>query len=74
VIEQIRSDIESMRARVRDYRALLYAEEGAIKYAEHLLNILEGEDSISVQEFAEMVGGAGAKAEIIPNDNSDPTN
>lgn len=73
MIDQIKADIEQMRARVRDYRALLHAEQGAIKYAEHLLNILEGEYSISAQDFAEMVAGKGATAEIIPNDNSHST-
>ena len=60
--EMLQAHIEAMKASIAGY-------QGAIQFAEMLLETLDdGPASLSVDEFAEMIGGPGATAEIEPAD------
>jgi len=63
---------EYLRQQIAGMRETIASFQGAIQFAEHLLGELERtEDGISLDEFAEAVGGAGATAEITPQKGED---
>lgn len=70
MLEKLKADRAHLEGLVRKYSALLHSNEGALKYVNHLIEIAEGKDSLSAEEFAKMVAGEGATAEIIKNDSS----
>ncbi len=59
---------------IRHMRELVAGYNGAIEFATMLLGQLEPQeqpgDGLSIGEFAEMVGGEGATAEIMENGQS----
>lgn len=57
---------ELLRAKIAEMQATVTLHQGAIQFAEFLLNELEGDgdDALSMEQVAEMVGGPGATAEV----------
>jgi len=54
-----------LRAKIAEMQATITAYSGAIEFANHLLEVLASQDtSMTVDEFAEAVAGAGATAEM----------
>lgn len=70
--EYLENHIAAMRARLAEAQAQAAGYNGALQFAELLLAELgaapEG-DGLSVGEFAEMVGGPGATAEMTALDD-----
>ena len=60
---------EYLNEQIASMQAVITAHQGAIEFANHLLSVLEGDKSMTVDEFAQAVGGPGATAEIQPLEN-----
>ena len=63
MLDVFKKDLARMKAQEKEQLATVHATQGVIQYLEHLVNELEG-DSIPIDQFAEMIGGPGAKATI----------
>ena len=55
---------ELLRQKIAEMQATITAYNGAIEFAEYLLSVLDENDGMPVGEFAQMVGGNGATAEM----------
>ena len=56
---------EYLRAEIAKMQQVVTAHNGAIEFAQHLLSQVENDDGMPVDEFAEMIAGNGATAEVI---------
>lgn len=70
MIDRLKKDLEKLKGQEREYLALLHSTQGAIQYVEYLISAIDGE-SISLDDFAKMVAGEGAKAEIYESERID---
>ena len=61
--EELKQEIDNLKAQQKNALEVYQQATGALALAEHLLKRLEA-DSMTVQEFAEAIGGAGAVATI----------
>lgn len=58
---------EYLKEQIAQMEAVITAHRGAIEFANHLLSVLDGAptpESLTVDEFAELVGGPGAVAKM----------
>lgn len=63
MIDRLKKDLETLKGQEREYLGLLRSTQGAIQYVEYLISAVDSE-SLSLDEFAKMVAGEGAKAYI----------
>lgn len=73
MIERLKREIESLTQQAQEYANLHQQAIGALLLAKSLLESFESEAvpvngtrPLTVEQFAEMVGGKGAIAEIVP--------
>lgn len=67
-LEVVDQEIASITEQQAAHLALYHQASGALQALEHIRKLLAGGDDLTVSQFAEMVGGPGAKADVI----SDP--
>ena len=53
--------LEGKRAEIQETIAV---HNGAVQFIDYLLSVLDGNDGMPIDEFAQMVGGNGATAEM----------
>lgn len=62
---EITKDI--LQTKIAEMKTTIVAYNGAIEFAEYLLSIIDDNvNTMSVDDFAQAVGGNGATAEIAP--------
>lgn len=73
--EVLRTKIAGMQRSIQELQATIAAYNGAIEFAEHLLQVLEepgsavvnADGNMTVTQFAELIGGPGASATVVAN-------
>lgn len=65
----IMARIENLRQIEADLLAQVYAVQGAIaEYEKNLLPALNDGDSLTIDQFSQMIGGEGARGEIVEDE------
>jgi hypothetical protein len=58
---------ELLEQKIAEMKATIATYNGAIQFAEYLLSTIEEQESVTLSQFAEAVGGKGATAQITEN-------
>jgi hypothetical protein len=71
MIDRLLSDKKRLQGQAKEYAALLHSTEGALKYIEYLIEVVE-QPELSIEELAKMTGADSI--EIIKHDDSSGNN